>query len=261
MKALMLSSLLAESDPAELAGVAIELGFDGIELQLHGRPTADTERTITLLTAAGAPVGLLTSDLSEPSDLATVFELAATVGIDHVRIAPLAAELADPAAATAELGAAASRAGVTCLLPNHPGSCLPDVPSLAAALQAADSDQVAAALAPDYLPRTRAGDHSAWVSRLPLPRIGAVAVAGHRWSSEIGAGNLRVWTPRLALVMHALTPWSSWLQRLRDESYDGLYTFGDASLAATAGEVLRTLRDDLRFVKRTLDPGRNVPER
>jgi sugar phosphate isomerase/epimerase len=149
----------------------------------------------------------------------------------------------------AEVGAAT---GVTVLVPNHPGSRFGDPADLAAALAGLDEGHVAALLAPDQVARSRAGDHAEWLARLRLPPLGAVAVGNYRWDSEVGSGNIRLWSPRLATIYHGLTPWPAWLARIREVGFDGHFTFGDPSLSATVGERLRTVRDDLRFVRRVL---------
>lgn len=250
MTPLMLSALFPESDPTELAALARELGFAGLDLMVHGQSPADVERTLWLLAAAEAPAPLLTVDAWHPAELDSWAAVAAAGGCTALRTAPWPAEVDDLPTRLAELAAVGERHGVQCLVPNHAGTVWPDVDDLARWLGSCDARWVAAALAPDHVPRSRAGDHAAWLARVALPPIGALVLAGYRWTSEIGAGNIRVWTPRPAMIMHGLTPWTPWLQRIRATGFDGLLTFGDPALTTAPAELLRILRDDLRYVRR-----------
>lgn len=250
MLALLHSALFPESDPTELAAIARELGFDGVDLVVRGTPGGDDARTLALLAADAMPALLLTVESCEPDQLHLWAHLAADAGCRALRL-PLLLEWTDePAVALAGWSALARATGVPLLLANHAGSRLPDPQTLAELLAATDPTQVAALLAPDQIPRSRAGDHAAWVARVPLPPVGGVALAGYRWESEVAAGNVLLWAPTPTLIGQGLTPWAAWVQRLRELDFDGPFTFGDASLPANAADRLRFARDDLRWLRR-----------
>ncbi len=258
MTPLLLSALFPESGPAELATLGLELGFAGLDLAVIGRTTSEATRTLAQTAGEGLPVRLISCDSSEPSVLGEWSRLAADHGLGAVRAAPLAVDAEALPSRLAELAAVGETTGVTLLIPHHPGSAITDVPQLAAVIESVGSPRLAGVLAPDYVARSRAGDHAAWLSRIRLPPLGALVLAGYRWDSEIGSGNLRVWSPRLAHLLHGLTPWTAWLQRLAETDFDGWFTFGDAALTATLGERLRTVRDDLRVVRRTWRGGESA---
>jgi sugar phosphate isomerase/epimerase len=250
MTALLLSALFPEADPSELAAVAHELGYDGIDLAVGGLPGAGDEHALALLAGEGAPALMLSLDTCLPAAVQPWASLAAAAGCAALRLAPPPEDRPELTATIGELAALGAESGVRLLIPNHAGSLYPAPDGLAEALAGVDAAALAALLAPDQIPRSRAGDHVAWLTRLKLPPIGAVCLAGYRWESQIGAGNIRLWSPLPTLVGQSLTPWPAWLARLKDLAFDGLFTFGDAALPAGAAERLRLARDDLRFLRR-----------
>jgi sugar phosphate isomerase/epimerase len=250
MTSLLASALFPESPPSELAEVAHELGYDGIDLEVRGHPDADDERTLALLAAEGAPALLLSVDSHDAPTLRPWCALAKAAGCAALRLHPLPEDGVAPALVVARLAELAADSDVRLLVPNHAGSPLSTPEPLAELLDGLDPGRVAALLAPDQIPRSRAGDHVAWLGRMKLPPIGAVCLGGYRWEAQIGAGNIRLWSAVPTLIGQSLTPWPAWLQRLRELGFDGLFTCGDASLPAGAAERLRLARDDLRFLKR-----------
>lgn len=254
MTTLLLSSLFSESDPFELAAIARELGFEGVDLAVRGVPDAETERTLAHLAAEEAPARMLSVEASDVDDLRPWAEVAAAAGCTRLRLAPYLEDHQNVAEQVRRLAALAAETGTRFLLPNHAGCLFASPEPLADVLADTDPAYVAALLAPDQIPRSRAGDHAGWLGRLRLPNIGAVCLAGYRWDAQIGAGNIRVWSPVATLVAQSLTPWPAWLQRLRDAGFDGVFTFGDPSLPAGAAERLRLTRDDLRYLRRVWEP-------
>ena len=254
MTTLLLSSLFSESDPLELAAIARELGFDGVDLAVRGLPDAETERTLAHLTAEEAPALMLSVESCEADDLRQWAQVAAAAGCPRVRLAPYLEDHQNVGEQIAALAGLATETGVGFLIPNHAGGLFASPEQLVELLADIEPRQVAALLAPDQIPRSRAGDHAGWLGRLRLPNVGAVCLAGYRWDAQIGAGNIRLWSPVATLVAQSLTPWPAWLQRLRETGFDGLFTFGDASLPASAAERLRLTRDDLRFLRRIWEP-------
>lgn len=254
MTTLLLSSLFSESDPIELAAVARELGFEGVDLAVRGLPDAETERTLAHLAAEEAPALMLSVESTSPDDLRPWAQLAASAGCTRLRLAPYLEDHQHVAEEARQLAALAAETGVRFLLPNHSGGLFASPEPLADLLADIAPQHVAALLAPDQIPRSRAGDHAGWLGRLRLPSVGAVCLAGYRWDAQIGAGNIRLWSPVPTLVAQSLTPWPGWLQRLREVRFDGVFTFGDPSLPASAAERLRLTRDDLRYLRRVWEP-------
>ena len=249
MTPLLLSSQFPESDPAELAALALELGYEGLDLAVTGRPGPGSGELIAQLAAAGAPVGLLTLDEADPDTVEDWAALAATAGCAALRTAPWPDD--EPLRRLCELAAAGRQHGVQVLVPNQSGSGLREPAALVEHLAAYDPSCLAAALAPDQVPRWRDSDPAAWLAAQTLPPLGCVVLANYRWTSEVGAGNVRVWSTRAAPAAQGLTCWPAWFDRLAHDGFDGLITFGDPSLAATMADRLRLARDDLRFVRRT----------
>ncbi|MBI2300236.1 MAG: hypothetical protein HYU66_15035 [Armatimonadetes bacterium] len=258
MTPLLLSSLFPELAPTELASLAHELGFAGLDLAVHGLSRVGVERTLTLLAGSEAPAQMLTLDGCEAAAVAPWLRVAGEAGIATVRTAPWPADTI-PAPRLAELAELAAQHDLALVVPNHTGSSFQELERLTAALEGLPPERLSAALAPDQLPRSRAGDHGAWLAGLALPAVGVLVLAGYRWTSEVGAGNVCVWTPEAAVLPHGLTPWAAWLERLRELGFDGLCTFGDPTLTGPPGERLRILRDDLRYVRRIWFPGRGEP--
>lgn len=250
MTSLLVSALFPECDPVELAALALELGFDGIDLTVRGLPRDEDQRAIEVLRAEGAPVGLITTDTCAAERLSAWAALAKASGCGHLRTAPWVVDEGPADRPLAELVPVAQRHDVVILVPNQAGSRFGEVPELARELAATDPRHVAAMLAPDQVPRWRDGEHGHWLWRMPLPPVGGVGLANYRWVSQVGAGNVHLWSTRPALAGQGLTPWSAWLQRLFEIGYDGLFSFGDGALAASPGDRLHIARDDLRFVRR-----------
>jgi sugar phosphate isomerase/epimerase len=250
MTALLHSGLFPESDPSELASIVAELGYDGVDLDVRGLPSTESERTLALLAAEESPALMLSLDSAELGQVAAWAELAAAAGCAALRLPPYEGDGSCPAADLPQLVESAERSGVRLLVPNHAGCPCSALEALASALAGVDPARVAVLLAPDQIPRSRAGDHAAWIARLRLPPIGAVCLGGYRWDSQVGAGNIRLWTPVPTLVSQSLTPWPAWLQRLRASGFDGLFTCGDPTLPASAAERLRLARDDRRYLRR-----------
>jgi sugar phosphate isomerase/epimerase len=248
------SALFPDTDANELAALATELGFDGVDLSVRGLPQPDDEQTLALLAAAGSPARCLTCDTTVPERLADWAALAAEADCRLLRCAPFDEDSRWVTSQLEALAEVAAARGVTILVPNHAASCFRDPAILAEFLREHDPAQLACLLSPDQLPRWREAAHRPWLERRELPPLGGVLVANYRWASELGSGNLRIWSAKQAPITHGHTPWSAWLARLRDGGFDGLFSFGDANLGATLGERLRVLRDDLRFVRRTWDP-------
>lgn len=254
MIAVLQSALFPDTDANELAALALELDFTGVDLAVRGVPRPDDERTLTLLAAGGCPARMLSCDSNQPERLSAWAELAAGCDCPLLRCAPFVDDVRQVSPQFAALAEVAARYGVTILVPNHAASCFRDPAILAEFLSEHDPRQLAALLCPDQLPRWREAGHRPWLERPALPAFGGVVVANYRWSSELGSGNHRIWSARQAPITHGHTPWSSWLERIRATGFDGVFSYGDEHLGATLGERLRVLRDDLRYVRRTWDP-------
>ncbi len=248
------SALFPDTDATELAALALELGFTGIDLSVRGLPRPDDERALAGLASAGCPARALTCDTNAPERLADWAELAAGMDCQVLRCAPFEEDGRMITGQLDALAAVAASRGVTILVPNHAASCFRDPAILAEFLSEHEAAHLAALLAPDQLPRWREAGHRPWLERPQLPALGGVVIANYRWSSELGSGNLRIWSAKQAPITHGQTPWAAWLERIKETGFDGLFSFGDGHLGATLGERLRVLRDDLRFVRRTWDP-------
>ncbi len=256
MIALLHSANFPESDPVQVAELAAELGYDGVELAVHGRPSDEDRHALRRLGEVDTAVPLLHCDDYEPDAVQPWAELAAEYGCQALRTSSWPEDGTGATVRFEALAAVAATTGVRILICNHARSCFRDLAVLAQFLSEVDPHLVAAALAPDQLPRWRDGEHAAWMARLVLPPAGAVVVGNYQWVSQLGAGNRRLWQAKLAPVTHGLTPWQAWLDLIREAGFDGLFTFGDATLSASLAERLRVSRDDLRWVRRIWHPDR-----
>lgn len=250
MTPLLLSALFPDTDTAELATLAGELGFAGIDLQVHGGPREEDRRAIESLADAGRPAHWLTVDGCHPQRVIEWLQLAGEAGCRAVRTGPWPEDPERTSEQLDRLADAAAGAGVRCLIPNHGMSCFRHPTMLAQFLTDHDPAHLAAALAPDQVPRWRDGDHSAWLARLKLPPLGGLILANYQWVSELGPGNLMLWSTQLAGVTHGLTPWHAWMERVRETGFDAEVSFGDPALGGKLGERLAVVRDDLRYFRR-----------
>ncbi len=253
MTPVLLSTLFDDSAPAELAALAKELGFEGLDLGVDGDP-ATAARRLRELSDHGLPVRSLTCVGWSPSDLAPWADLAAEHGCGWVRTGRWPADAVHVSANLEACVTLAERCQVTLLIPHHPTSCFREPAHLAALLHDLPPARVAACLAPDQVPRPRDLDPAVWLATAALPPIGAVALGSYRWLGEVTAGNQHRWTARPAGLAQGLTPWEAWLDRVAGAGFDGLFTFGDPTLPATANDRACVVRDDLRFVRRVWRP-------
>lgn len=254
MTPLLLTALFPEAELTELAELARELGYAGLDLAVHGQPCAADRLLISDLSEAGAAVQLLTTDSTTAAQLRPWAELAAEHGCRQVRSGVWPATVDHATRELEALAVVGAATGVTILVPNHAASCFREPAMLAHLLADVPSSRLAALLAPDQLPRWRDADPERVTGGL-LPPVGALQVANYRWQSDLVAGNQRRWSARLASACQGLTPWQAWLTRLRQDGFDGLITFGDAGLIGSHADRLRVARDDLRFVRRIWRPG------
>jgi len=248
------SALFAETAGPELAALAIELGFAGLDLAVRGLPRPDDELAVTILASEGCPVRMLSCDSNAPERLGAWADLAAGLDCRLLRCAPFDDDGRQVTRQLDALAAVAASRGVTILVPNHATSCFRDPVILAEFLSEHEPGRLAALFSPDQLPRWRGAGHRPWLDRPQMPPLGGVVVANYRWSSELVSGNVRTWSAKQAPITQGHTPWSDWLEQIKATGFDGVFTFGDSQLGGSLGERLRVLRDDLRFVRRTWDP-------
>lgn len=254
MTPLLLSALFPETELPELAELVQELGYAGLDLAVHGQPCRADRQLLAELAETGTAVPLLSCDTTSASSLRAWAELAAEYGCGHLRCGLWPAVVDQATRQLEALAAVGAATGVTILIPNHAASCFREPAMLAHLLADFPPRLLAALLAPDQLPRWREVE-SERLANGPLPAVGAVQVANYRWQSELVAGNQRRWSARLASANGGLTPWQDWLHRLRQDRFDGLVTFGDATLLGSHADRLRVARDDLRYVRRIWQPG------
>lgn len=269
MRAVLFTKLFGERPVEQVAGIAADLGFDGIDLLIReGFPATPDDPTSIVdwarhLAGTATPVLTVTTDMTDPGryPVDAVLGACADAGIPTVRVGywyydgsvPYADLWEQARRNLDELATLAAKHGVTLLLQLHGGT----IHSSGALARNLLAELDPAAIGTYIDPGNQAVQDGREDWRLTFDLLGdtlrCVGVKNGGWSArDVAESGQRRWASDWLGVADGMVPWDDVVAHLRAVDYDGVLSFhGHYELPFE--QVVDQTRTDLGFIRRLVE--------
>lgn len=271
MQIVLFSKMFDRLPTGELADLAKELGFDGIDLTVRPKGHIEPEEAerrlpeaVDIFRARGLSVPMITTAITDPEEphAESTFRAASSCGVKFLKLGywryrGLGTLLPDIEAVREKLRGIAKLAekyGVCAAVHVHSGDFLTADPiAVYLLLRDLDPDLVAAYIDPGHM--ALEGGRSGWKMGLDAlsDRIRLVAVKDFAWVRTADDEGNVMWTFEHAPLREGIVPWEEVFSLLAKIGFDGVVSLHNEYPEKTHDELVELAREDLAYLKGVLE--------